>query len=435
MNQNYKVSVIVPIYNGIKYLQECIESIIHQTLTDIEIICVDDGSTDGTAEALDAYAMQDARIKVIHKPNSGYGHSMNVGIDNATGEYIGIVESDDYIDQNMYYDLYHYAKERDADIVKADYHTFFGEGNDRRFVYSPLFQERNKEYYHQELNYRKNFKVFEAYMVSWAGIYKREYLVKNDIRHNETPGASYQDNGFWFQNMIYGEKIYIVNKPYYYLRRDNENSSVHNRAKVFCVCDEYAFARECILKRNIDCDMLLNYFWQRCYGAYGTVLQRIAYEFKKDFLVRFAKDFRFAIDSDEFRQENTPENIWNKVNELLTDLDGYFNAYYKVGEDARGHLDKAEYIAVYGAKARGRDAVCDIQTAGYEDKLLGVVVTNKAGNNELVRYVFVSELSEIDYPKETLFVVAVQEMYQDEVIEALAQKGYYNIMRCQDMRR
>ena len=97
-----KVSVIVPVYNVQEYLAECMESILTQTLQDIEIICVDDGSTDRCVEMLDDYARQDQRVKVIHKSNTGYGNTMNVGMRAAEGEYIGIVESDDRILPNFY---------------------------------------------------------------------------------------------------------------------------------------------------------------------------------------------------------------------------------------------------------------------------------------------------------------------------------------------
>ena len=104
--EHLKISVLVPIYNVKQYLAECIDSIIMQTLTNIEIILLDDGSTDGSAEICDEYAQKDQRIKVIHKPNSGYGATMNIGLDNARGKYVGIVESDDYIRPEMYEEQY-----------------------------------------------------------------------------------------------------------------------------------------------------------------------------------------------------------------------------------------------------------------------------------------------------------------------------------------
>ena len=113
-----KVSVIIPVYNVENYLRQCLDSVVNQTLSDIEIICVDDGSTDNSGKILDEYATKDSRIKVIHKENGGYGKAMNVGLDNAIGEYIGIVEPDDYIALDMYETLYNIAKEKDLDFSK-----------------------------------------------------------------------------------------------------------------------------------------------------------------------------------------------------------------------------------------------------------------------------------------------------------------------------
>ena len=112
-----KVSVIVPVYNTEKYLKQCIDSITSQTLKEIEIIIVDDGSKQQCAILCDELAKSDARIKVIHKVNEGQGIARNCGIKASLGEYVGFVDSDDYVDLNMYETLYCAAKENDADIV------------------------------------------------------------------------------------------------------------------------------------------------------------------------------------------------------------------------------------------------------------------------------------------------------------------------------
>ena len=106
-----KVSIIVPTYNVEQYLVECMESITHQTLEDIEVIVINDGSTDGSLEILKRYAAKDSRITIVDKENGGYGIGMNIGLDKATGEYIGIVEPDDFVPVNMFGDLYNIAKE------------------------------------------------------------------------------------------------------------------------------------------------------------------------------------------------------------------------------------------------------------------------------------------------------------------------------------
>ena len=97
-----KISIVIPIYNVEKYLEECLTSITKQTLKEIEIIAVDDGSTDSSGKILDSFAAKDKRIKAIHQKNTGYSAAVNLGIEKASGEYVGIVESDDLIDKAMY---------------------------------------------------------------------------------------------------------------------------------------------------------------------------------------------------------------------------------------------------------------------------------------------------------------------------------------------
>lgn len=96
------VSVLIPCFNVERYVRECLDSVVNQTLGDLEILCINDGSTDATPDILREYAARDARIRIIDKPNSGYGDSMNRGLDAASGEYIGIVESDDRAEPDMF---------------------------------------------------------------------------------------------------------------------------------------------------------------------------------------------------------------------------------------------------------------------------------------------------------------------------------------------
>ena len=119
-----KVSIIVPIYNVEQYLVECMESIVHQTLKDIEIICVNDGSTDNSLKIIQDYAQKDNRIVIIDKQNEGYGKGMNDGLDKATGEYVGIVEPDDFIDEDMFFQLYTIAKQNDCEVVKSCWYNY-----------------------------------------------------------------------------------------------------------------------------------------------------------------------------------------------------------------------------------------------------------------------------------------------------------------------
>lgn len=116
-----KVSIIVPVYNVEKYLVRCMESLLNQTLKEIEIILVDDGSPDNCPQMCDEYARRDSRVKVIHKSNAGLGYARNSGLDVAVGEYIAFVDSDDYVDTSMYATLWNEARASNADVVFCNF--------------------------------------------------------------------------------------------------------------------------------------------------------------------------------------------------------------------------------------------------------------------------------------------------------------------------
>ena len=283
-----KVSIVVPTYNVEDYLCECIDSLIHQTLKDLEIICVDDGSTDRSPEILRRYAEKDKRIKIISKKNSGYGNTMNVGIKAATGEYLGIVEPDDYVNTNMYKDLCELADETGADIIKADFYRFVKEGEKVIRTYNQL--TKKADFYNRLIEPAKEQEVFKFIMNTWSGIYRLSFLREHNIYHNETPGASFQDNGFWFQGFCLSHKVYFFDKPYYMNRRDNPNSSVKNKEKVFCANVEYDFIRNFLVKHDLY-ETFKNIYvmklWHNCWFTYN----RIANEFKLSYLKKISADF------------------------------------------------------------------------------------------------------------------------------------------------
>lgn len=180
-----KVSVIVPIYNVEQYLDRCIQSLIHQTLKDIEIILVDDGSPDNCPAMCDHYAEQDSRIKVVHKINGGLGFARNSGIDAATGEYIAFVDSDDYIALDFYEKLYNNAKENESDIclgaityIKDDRHydgrhIFAGKVFDKTQILCKLLPST--------LGSDENGMGYSS-MSTCIGIFKRSLINDNNIR-------------------------------------------------------------------------------------------------------------------------------------------------------------------------------------------------------------------------------------------------------------
>jgi len=221
-----KVSIIVPAYNVEKYIEKCLNSAISQTLKDIEIICINDGSTDNTLQIINKTADYDDRIYVINKPNSGYGHSMNLGIEHARGKYVVFLESDDFIAADMCEKMYQTCEKYQLEILKSDFYEFIEDNN---IIYKKYHMVSEYNNYNTVLDPHTNTELFFASMYTWTCMYNREYINKHNIRHNETAGASYQDNGFWFQSLMYCKRLYLINEAFYMYRQDNPNSSINSK--------------------------------------------------------------------------------------------------------------------------------------------------------------------------------------------------------------
>ncbi len=318
-----KVSIIVPTFNVEPYLTECMESITNQTLEDIEIICINDGSTDRSLAILKSYAEKDPRIILVDKENGGYGIGMNIGMSKATGEYIGIVEPDDFVPVNMFGDLYKIASENDLDFVKADFYRFERATNGDMFLsYNHL--DRTDKYYNKVFDPSHTPEAIRFIMNTWSGIYKKSFLDKFNIRHNETPGASFQDNGFWFQTFAFATRAMIIDKPYYMNRRDNPNSSVKNVQKIYCINVEYDHIRDVLMEYPETWERFKSYYTLKRYHNGLTTLRRISNEFKKDYVDRFSKEMKRARDLGEMDDNLFTPGERDNINLLINQPAMYY---------------------------------------------------------------------------------------------------------------
>lgn len=321
-----KVSIIIPTYNVEMYLVECMESVIHQTLKDIEIICINDGSTDGSLEILKSYAQKDDRIVLVDKENGGYGIAMNIGLEKATGEYIGIVEPDDFVKLDMYESLYQIATDNDLDFVKADFYRFKRtDEDDMNMVYNHL--SMNAEDYNKVFNPSEETEAIRYIMNTWSGIYKKEFIEKHHIRHNETPGASFQDNGFWFQTFIFATRAMIVDKPYYMNRRDNPNSSVHNREKVYCMNIEYDHIRDILMEHPELWERFKGMYWYKKYNNYIGTIRRIGMEYRREFVERFSAEFKRGLEKNELDPSVFSVAAWKKIQVVAAEPDTFYKVW------------------------------------------------------------------------------------------------------------
>lgn len=221
-----KVSIIMPSLNVVSYIDKCIRSAREQTLTDIEIICIDAGSTDGTKEILQRYANLDDRIKLYHSDVKSYGHQVNLGIRKAIGDYVAILETDDFTDPEMYEKLYLAAEKNHADYIRADYSEIFEANGKTIWNEKHLFSDTKN--YNVVMRASGIPYMFAKDINIWSGIYRRVFLEGYNIRLNETAGAAFQDIGFKMLTLLYARKIIYIDYSGYRYRFEREGCSSCN---------------------------------------------------------------------------------------------------------------------------------------------------------------------------------------------------------------
>ncbi len=212
------VSVVVSVFNTARYLRECLESLRLQTLREIEIICVNDGSTDESSAIMRELAEGDRRIRVLDKPNSGYGDSMNCGIALARAPYIGIVEPDDWADPNMFARLAEAAQRHgDPDIVKAGYtRVVDADTPQQRFL--PWAYRGRVAKVDEPFTIDQDAEILFHHPSIWTAIYRKAFLDREHIAFAAVPGAGWVDNPFLMETLAAAESIVYLDEPLYFYR-------------------------------------------------------------------------------------------------------------------------------------------------------------------------------------------------------------------------
>lgn len=272
-----KISIIIPVYNVEKYLKRCLDSIINQSLKDLEIICINDGSTDNSLKIIEEYSKKDTRIKIITQKNSGISATRNRGIALANGEYISFIDSDDWVDLNFYEKLYSSAKKYNADIAAA--------GIIR------LNKHRQKFYlnFSEEKTYttpKEKFRICDIPDINyvWNKIYKLEKIKNLKLKFQE--GIVYEDLIYTPQAIYYLDKLVTVPNTYYYYWR-TPNSIVTNKSKTYKDNLKYAknLASEFIKTHNINVENHTTKI--KRFKLFGTTLFKIRTKGKKKQYILF----------------------------------------------------------------------------------------------------------------------------------------------------
>lgn len=224
------VSVIVPIYNAEEFLDQCLESIRAQTYGNLEVICINDGSTDGSLEIMRRHAAQDERVRVIDKENGGYGAGCNRGLDEATGEWVAIVEPDDYIDPTMFEEMLAFAGrfEERIDIIKTPWWDLKDWDDPDRMKAYPSWLTGHVSRSRRPFTVRENPEFLAFHPSIWSALYRRAFLMERQIRFPEYPGAGWADNPFLIDTVCQAEAMVYYDRPFYRYRADLPGSTLNH---------------------------------------------------------------------------------------------------------------------------------------------------------------------------------------------------------------
>lgn len=257
-----KLSIIVPVYNVEKYLPKCLESLTNQTLKDIEIICVNDGSMDNSLAILKEFASKDSRIRIIDNQHQGVAKTRNTGIEQSTGEYIGFVDSDDYIDIDFFEKLYNSATKSNSDIAIASI-----------LKHKNFFNIYNAKYTKEEtaITIQDKIKLCEDkkhfFFYAWNKIYHSGFIKENNIKFSE--GQIYEDVMFAIKALYYSNKIISVyGTKYHYIEHENSLTKYKDKTgeKEHDLIKAYSELQEFCNSKNIEIPERLNYYTKENFG-------------------------------------------------------------------------------------------------------------------------------------------------------------------------
>jgi glycosyltransferase involved in cell wall biosynthesis len=380
-----KATLILPSLNVGGYIGECLESVRCQSLEDIEILCIDAGSTDGTYEILQEYAKRDSRIRLIHSEVKSYGHQVNLGLAMAQGEYVGIVETDDYVVPEMYEELYQAATEQDLDFAKAGFDVFVTPSAGERYLLNYPMADCGQII---SADYFLDRKLSQDIYI-WNGLYKMSFLRKYNIHLNESPGAAFQDCGMRYMTDMNLTRGMFLDRSFYRYRRDNVASSTYSADCVRYNLEECRYLRRQMEKNGLQDDR------RRAFAARESVM--MALEPYRTFrgchdpgtdILPVLEAFREIIRKDRaeglLRQEDMLSEHWQEMR-LFTEAPQAFESYITINAQDRyapyrkflGEMAKKEQIILFCAGNTARYALCFMRLNGI-DTIQAVCDNNSA---------------------------------------------------------
>ena len=403
-----KVSVIIPVYNVENYLAECLDSIINQTEKDIEIICVEDCSTDSSLEILREYEKKDDRIVILqNEVNSGLSVTRNNGLSVAKGEYVLFVDSDDFIEQTLLETTLKYAS--DVDMVCFNYKEYNPQ-NIGNFSHNYLIGDGlySNEKYFVESAEKNSFIV-----VAVSKLYRRGFLIQNNLRFE--PGMLYEDNLFYLQCVLKAKNIYSINEPLY-IYRIRQYSIMTKKLQPKNVNDQFELlckaTREYI---NNDIPEMfcvsIEKFIAMLVSAYTSVNKRYIYENKND-------DACKVFDG----------TVCNKLQRIFSECFTGLANIINFSIEQINYINSAENVLVYGAGDIARKVINYLDL--NDIAITGVAVSDTQKNRKSLLGNPVRTLSDYSNIKdECLVIIAVTSKFSSEIEKNLKEQGFNNYIK------
>ncbi len=428
-----KVSVIMPSLNVAPYMEECLQSVRNQTLHEIEILCIDAGSTDGTIDLIKKHASQDSRIRMVYSPIKSYGYQVNRGIEEANGEYVAIIETDDYITTDMLETLYHSASENDLDYVKGNYVVFENRNGHRRFSKSLMYPVGDERYNKIVCPKDNPYLPLQDYNI-WRGIYKTSFIQSKSIRCNETPGAAFQDIGFLMQVLDKAKQCKYVEDCIYYYRFEREGASTCSNQVLHNVEMEFRFLFENqLIKQN---KMAFIRLYSALLPEINKLLIRYDFRIKEDNLLQpyawIKKQLEFGVEKSLIGPNDFSKSDWNRFEKIVWNLPRYAEDYsreYSLRPQKEDYLKQFsdKPLIIFGSGVYGRRLLLKLEELGARIYCVCDNSTTKVGTL-LEDYEVVSPKQALDSYPDAVFVIP-DRPYKTEMMNQLGKmRAEYVVM-------
>lgn len=424
-----KVTIIMPSLNVADYIEECIKSAIAQTLKEIEILCIDAGSTDGTLDILQKYASLDSRIRLINSDKRSYGYQVNLGIKLAQGEYVAILETDDYISETMYELLYTKAYQYNLDYIKGDYirveHIY-----DETY-YSPvsMFHAGENGLYNKVISTQNMPELYWRDIHIWKGVYKKEFLISNEIFLNESEGAAYQDYGFGL--LLHTKAIrgmFVPNQCYYYRwGRIGASSGNKNILKY-----SYQEFKRVLEKKLIQpTEKQLSQIYYRIAidfpSEYSRVLKMVNYDIDSEYLKPYYGWFKNliqeAVSSGKLTEKQGSEQFWKDLHMLMEYPEKYADNIKETDENRQHNIDllNSNGVVIFGAGNFGMQAYKLLRSYGI--KISAVVDNDFQKWGTLLERCIIISLEQCIKDNENSFYIIANSKHKQDIRKQLLKYG------------